>query len=341
MKTPTIELVRTSRRRRSRGAALLAVLWLAAALSAIAFTLANTVRGEIERSSTDADGLKGYYLAEGAIDRMLVYIESGPAFPGPDGKPMFQDNTRVLQLNFPTGVVRTEYIPENSKLNVNMVQRQELTNLLLALGADRIGGPGRADAIVAGILDWRGGTPGGSFTQFDQYYLSLTPSFRARHASVQEIEELLLVRGVTPDLFYGGYTQNAEGKLIPHDGLRDCLSVYGSTGALDVNTVTPEVMMAVGVPAETASAIMALRKIGPIREMAQLAPFNNGGRGMGRLGIVGGSMITLRATAQLRLSDGKLSDMRRSVSALVKLMGTDYEPPFHIMRWYDNPGTLQ
>src|ERR1700730_4920748 len=99
MKTPTT----------NKGAALLAVLWLTAALSAIAFTLANTVRGEIERSSTDADGLKAYYLAAGAIDRMLVYIESGSDFLGPDGKPLFQaDVTRVLQLNYPTGVVRAE-----------------------------------------------------------------------------------------------------------------------------------------------------------------------------------------------------------------------------------------
>src|SRR5437016_4535429 len=102
-----------------RGAALLTVLWLSAALSAIAFTMANTVRGEVERSSTDADGLKAYYLATGAIDRTLVYIESGSAYTGPDGKPLIQQETRVLQLNFPTGVARVEYIPENSKLNVN------------------------------------------------------------------------------------------------------------------------------------------------------------------------------------------------------------------------------
>src|SRR5580692_10343779 len=111
----------------SRGAALLTVLWLTAALTAIAFTLANTVRAEVERSSTDADGLKAYYLAEGAIDRTLVYIESTVgAFAGPDGKPRFQqDKTRVLQLNFPTGIARVEYIPENSKLNVNMASPPE------------------------------------------------------------------------------------------------------------------------------------------------------------------------------------------------------------------------
>lgn len=337
MRTTTIESTRR-RRRYSGGAALLLVLWLTAALSAIAFTLANTVRGEVERSSTDADGLKAYYLAAGAIDRLLVYIESGPAMPGPDGKPRFQPGqTHVLQLDYPTGVVRAEYIPENSKLNVNLAPPVELDNLLVALGAN----PNQTQSIVAGIVDWRSGTPGGSFSELDQYYLSLPPSFRARHASLQEIEELLLVRGVTPDLFYGSYTRGAEGRLIPHAGLRDCLSVYGSIGALDVNSVTPEVMVAVGVASETAAAIVALRKMEPIRNMVQLAPFSNGGKGMGRLGMSTGTIVTLRATAQLRLPNGQLSDLHRTVSAMVKLWGPDFNPPFHIMRWYDDAPILQ
>lgn len=320
-----------------RGAALLAVLWLAAALSAIAFTLANSVRGEIERSSTDADGLKAYYLAAGAIDRTLVYIQSGPQFVGPDGKPIWQiDVTRELHLNFPTGIATVDYIPENSKLNVNFAPPVELNRLLEALGVD----PERAQAITAGIVDWRSGTPGGSFSQFDQYYMSLTPSFQARHASLQEIEELLLVRGVTPDLFYGGYTQAADGRLIPHDGLRDCLSVYGSTGALDVNTVAPETMVAVGVPPETAAAIVTLRKTTLIRDMSQVAAFSTGG-GVARLGIVNGPIGTIRATARLRLSNGQLSDVRRTVSAVVKFLKPGWDPPFHIMRWYDNPSVMQ
>ncbi len=314
------------------------VLWLTAALSAIAFTLANTVRGEIERSSTDSDGLKAYYLAEGAIDRALIYIESGPAFLGPDKKPLFDRNvTRLLRLDFPTGVSMVEYIPENSKLNVNMATPAELTNLLLALGAD----PGRAESIAAAIQDWRGGTPGGSFSAFDQYYLSLTPSFRARHASFQEIEELLLVRGVTPDLFYGSYTRDGQGRFIPHAGLRDCLSVYGSTGTLDVNGVTPEVMISVGIAPDTAAAIVAMRKIAPIHDMSQLAPFNSGGKGIARLGMAGGSIATIRATARLKLPNGQLSDLQRTVSALVKFWGPEVNPPFHIMRWYDNASILQ
>ena len=54
---------------KQRGAALLAVLWLSAILAAIAFSLATTVRGETERTSTLTEGVRGYYFATGALER--------------------------------------------------------------------------------------------------------------------------------------------------------------------------------------------------------------------------------------------------------------------------------
>jgi general secretion pathway protein K len=326
---------------------LLAVLWLAAGLSAIALTIANTVRGETERSSTDADGLKAYYLGAGAIDRMLLYLEKSRSGSLDKTAPI-QDYTRVLGLDFPTGVVTGELIPESSKLDVNKAPPKDLLNLLLALGED----PGQAEQTLAGIVDWRGPSPGGSFTQFDQYYLSLTPSFQSRHASFQEIEELLLVRGVTPDLFYGSYTRDAQGQLVPHAGLRDCVSVYGSAATFDVNTVEPAVMQAIGILPGTAAAIVTLRKAAPIRDLGQLGPFGGGGPGMGRLGMEHLAMdnpiaITLRATAQLKLSNGQLSDVRRTVSELVMFLDSQSDllkpgqPPYHVLRWYGNAVALQ
>ncbi len=352
----------------NQGAALLAVLWLAAALSAIALTIANTVRGETERSSTEADGLKAYYLAAGAIDRMLLYLEKpGPVgqggqpagsqrsgFPQPPGsqqnpnQPPMQNYTPVLVLDFPTGVVVGEIIPETSKLDVNKVKSHGTVQP--AAGSGRRSRSGRT--ALAGILDWRGASRGGSFTEFDQYYLSLTPSFQARHASLQEIEELLLVRGVTPDLFYGSYTRDAQGRLSPHDGLRDCLSVYGSVGAVDVNTVEPAVMQAIGIAPDVVAAIVALRKVAPIRNLGQLAPFRGGGPGIGRLAMqrvqIGSALaVTLRATAQLKLSNGQLSDVHRTVSDMVMFLDIDSQllkpgqPPYHVMRWYENAVALQ
>src|SRR5260370_38930935 len=70
-----------------RGVALLSVLWLAAALSAIAFTVANLVRAETERALTGKDAVRAYYLASGAIEPAMLYVQWGPACRNPDGSP--------------------------------------------------------------------------------------------------------------------------------------------------------------------------------------------------------------------------------------------------------------
>ena len=101
--------------------------------------------------------------------------------------------------------------------------------------------------ITGAILDWRGGSPGSAY---DQYYFSISPTFRARHASFQEIEELLFVRGMTPELFYGNFVADEQGALYASGGLRDCLSVWGSMGPFDVNSMSPALMAAVGAPPE-------------------------------------------------------------------------------------------
>lgn len=323
-----------------RGVALLSVLWLVAALTAIAFTVANVVRAETERTSTDRDALRAYYLASGAISRAVLYVQWGPSYRNDDGSPKYYlPPMPWFHFNFPTGLAAVEVIPENAKLNVNTVAPPELKNLLLALGVDG----GRADAIVAGILDWR--TPAAGPTEFDQYYLSLTPSFRSHHSSFEEIEELLLVRGVTPDLFYGSYTRNEDGKLVPHGSLRDCLSIYATVGPIDINTAEPAVMQAVGVSPGTAAAIVAMRKVGLISP-DQLSTLLSGSPAAGRLGVVTtNSMLTLRATARLKLPNGQLSEVQRSVSALVKFLprqfGMGPNLPFSVMRWYDSAVSLQ
>lgn len=310
---------------------MLAVLWLSAALAAIAFSVAATVRGETERAATASDRVRTYYLAEGSIDRGLLWILWGAGPRNPDGSPRFYDPPMpILRMRYPSGEAIVEVMPETSKLDVNAASPDDLLRLVIAVGAD----PDRARGIVTGILDWRAGTPG--LGLFDQYYASRNPSFRARHASMEEIEELLLVRGMTPELFYGSYTRDENGHLIARGGLRDCLSVYGATGQFDVNTAAPALLLSLGIPAESVAAMVAARRVRPFHGAGEAAAFG-AGPAIGRLRVGGNSMWTLRASARLRQPDGKLSDLTRTVAAIVKFLPSDrWDPPYHIVRWYDD-----
>src|SRR5271165_3271202 len=104
------------------GSALIAVMWLSLALSAIAFSLATTVQGETERTSTAIDGIRSYYLAAGAIERAILYMQWGIRYYSPA--------TPVLRLPFPTGEVEVEVIPETAKYNLNRATASDLIRLL-------------------------------------------------------------------------------------------------------------------------------------------------------------------------------------------------------------------
>jgi general secretion pathway protein K len=325
-------------RRQTRGSALLAALWLSAALAAIAFSLATTVRGETDRAGTASDGLRTYYLASAAVHR--TYMEMLWELQQGDPKLLKIHRAGLTLLEFPEGVAEVEVTGESSKLNINDEKPEVLFRLLLALGVEA----GHARETALAIEDWRRPWPAGTVTEFDQYYLSLTPSFRSRHASFQETEELLQVKGVTPDLYYGTWVANPEAahtelRLVPRGGLIGCLSVFGS-GSVDINAATPEVLLAIGIPQDVVYSIANRRRALAIRP-EELGPMSEAlGPASTRLRANGSDTIyTIRATARLRLPGGQLSDLQRAVGAMVKFKPSNDDAPLHILRWYDTAWT--
>jgi hypothetical protein len=303
------------------------VLWISAALAALGFSLASTVRGETDRTSTEIDEVRGYYLATGAVDRaaveLLWSIASQP------GERKIKQGSAWVDYTFPSGVAHVELIPETAKLDINTVPPDRLARLIAALGVE----PGTAMEITQGIVARRGGTAGANS-------LPPGPTFPGTPASFQEIEELLSVSGVTPEIFYGTYipTQGdpgaGGGRLIRRHGLVECLSVFGSGNLVDANTADPAVLAALGLTPDGIQLLLRERVVPltPAR-LAQLQPML--GPGAQFLRLEGNSILTIRATAQVRLANGQLSDMKRTVAALVKYMPSGYSTPIHILRWYD------
>lgn len=315
--------------RHKRGSALLTVLWLSAALAAIAFSVSSSVRAETDRVETDSNGLRAWYLATGAVERGIQWMAWGDSFRNEDGTARFwQYNAPRMNMAFPSGTAVVEMIPESAKLNVNQASADDLTKVITAVGGDA----GKAREIAGAILDWRGGSEGASPN--DQYYFGISPTFRARHASFEEIEELLFVRGMTPELFYGNFVADNQGALYASGGLRDCLSVWGSMGPFDVNTMSPALMAAIGVPPGAISSIVARRNQTPFKDLNDAMAM---GAPTGRIGVGGNFIWTLRASARLKRPDGSPSEVVRIASATVKLVDRKrFQVPVHILRWYDD-----
>ncbi len=311
-----------------RGSALLTVLWLSACLAAIAFSVSSSVRAETDRVEASSNGLRAWYLATGAVERGIQWMVWGDTYRNPDGSPKYwQFGMPRMNMTFPSGSAVVEMIPESAKLDINHASADDLMKVVAAVS----GNADRAMQITEAILDWRGGSPG---SQFDQYYLSISPTFRARHASFQEIEELLFVRGMTPELFYGNFVADGQGALYASGGLRDCLSVWGSMGPFDANSMSPALMAAVGAPPDGVAGIVARRKVQPFKNLNEVGAM---GVPTGRMRIGGNLIWTLRASSRLKRPDGLPSDVVRTASATVKLLDPKlFAIPVHVLRWYDD-----
>ena len=311
-----------------RGGALLMVLWLSAALSAIALSVALSVRSELTRADTAMEGLRAYYLACGAADRAVNYMIYGPGPRNEAGVPRFwEQGMPLLRMPFPEGEAAVEVIPESAKLNVNQATERELVMLLSVLGVP----PEGVQQTAMAIMNWRGGAGG----PFDQMYLARVPSFRAPHASIEQIEELMSIAGITPELFHGGYTRTPQGALIPRAGLRDCLSVYSAGTGLDINTADPAVMLALGAPPQGVEALVNLRRQMPIRQAQLGAARGLLGPAAGRFRLGGERIYTLRATARMRRPDGVLSDLRRTVAMTVQIDSKSSPDLYRVLAWQD------
>lgn len=316
-------------RRSSKGTALLAVLWLTAALSAIAFSIADTVRAEAERGITAQDNVRAYYLARGAVERTLFLLHNDD---GGGASPALRfAGRRRLYFQEELGDTLVEFISEKGKLPLRSLTPPLLNNLLLTLGEP----PELASSITEQLFStapprilWSGQNS------------STPPAFRPLLASMENVEELLLVPGITSELLYGRYSRMPDGSLINLGGLSDFLSpqLQESSG-LDPFSVHPSLLVALGMDPAAARNFADLRR-NTFNPIPFLARMNN----LGSIARVGfrpdlGDIFQVRATARVRLPNGTLSQTRRTVALLIKYVAPNpryfWISPWTHLRWYD------
>jgi len=302
-------MITSSQRRDETGGALLTVLWVSAALAAIALSVSTSIRAETDRAGTAADGLRATYLATGSVDRAIQWLLWGTGSDQFFDRHQYSEKSRFY-FSYPSGDAVVEMTPEAAKLNINQASGDDLMRLVTALTGD----PQRAAQVSAGIQGWRGG--GGSAAA-DSSSQSPGSTFQPRGASFEEIEELLLVPGMTPELYYGNYAPEGN-RLSPRGGLRESLSVWGSNGPFDANAVSPALLEMLGAPPAAIAQLMQRRAQAPFRNLAEVAAL---GVPVDRLEVNGEHLIwNIRATARLRRPDGSPSEVVRSASAVAKLV---------------------
>ena len=141
-------------------------------------------------------------------------------------------------------------IPLNALTDSNGIV---LKNLLINMGYQQED----AETVLDSILDWRDEDELHRLHGAEsEYYMSLPNPYKAKNGPFDTVEELLLVKGVTPVMLYG------DGKK---KGIINFLTVSSNANTVNVNAAPKEVLMAVpGMDPTKVDSLMIQRKATPV-----------------------------------------------------------------------------
>ena len=210
-----------------RGQALVPVILVVFILTTLAIAFTASSKREIKATSNFNAATVQYNAARGAANLVMTAIAQvslngytyGIYPPGPD-----TDANGWMPIG--GAWVKVDVTDTAAFLNINYVTAAQL-ELMTVFGQN---GP-----VADAIIDWR--TPETTATSDgakSDYYQGLNPAYNCKDAPFDTVEELLLVKGITPSLLYG----TPEGNVInAQDAPADALnaanenSVGGGSGA--------------------------------------------------------------------------------------------------------------
>jgi general secretion pathway protein K len=262
-----------------RGIALFLVLWVMALLTVIAGEFCHAIRTEVNVTRNFKEETQAYYIAVSGLFWAVGGLVVNERVPRPVKAPGSEEgqadirpqiNTDVPAIPFGEGQFKIEKMNESGKVNLNragaLVLKMMLNNFQIE--------DARKNIIVDSIMDWRDKDNLHRLNGAeDDYYLSLPQPYKCKNGDFTSIEELLLVRGVTPEIFHGG--------------LKDMVSVYQDkeTGPvsdiqrrtgfdfnkININAASPRMLRALpGITEEIVQAIVKYRDKNDFRSLTDL-----------------------------------------------------------------------
>ena len=315
-----------------RGFAVIIVMVAVTVLAILAGALAVFMKVESQLAQNGNDDEKLLWLGRAGVERACWILAQEPGSPtclkqiwagGPGYGPETNGPLAGISLeNFSVGdgSVSLKIIEQESKININRADTPLLTQILTTMGADA----GSLSLVADSIQDWiqPGDAPRPAGAKSD-YYQGLTPPYNAKNAPVDDLEELQLIKGVTPEMFKGtppdpdatfqhhklGFG-NAPGQAPDYSfGLRDVLTPY-SSGKININIADSNVLACIpGIDGDAIQNIMTYRNsesgmnasdgvfqnLGPLNAMIS-NPL--GQQQVGRYLDVHGTVYEVHATAQ-------------------------------------------
>ncbi|MCK4533900.1 MAG: general secretion pathway protein GspK [Syntrophobacterales bacterium] len=320
------------------GIALFLVLWVLALLTVIVGEFCYTMRTEVNITRNFKEETEAYYIAGAGLNRAIVELIRNEKIPQKVNAPESDEeeeerlriNTDIPPVPFGGGQFKVHVASESGKINLNTANIRLLRMMLSGFGLE----DEDRDVIVDSILDWRDKD---HFHRVngaeDDYYRSLSEPYECRDGDFKSVGELLLVRGMMPELFYGGLddivTVYEDDKVFKSKKKKKTLA-----GKVNINAATYNMLISLpGMTGDLAREIIDYRKVSDFKSVSEI------------IEIVGAevynsikSYLTIKTIPYYTITsvgiagDGKT---RRGVEALVKI-DAKAKKGYRIIRWLDD-----
>jgi general secretion pathway protein K len=242
-----------------RSSILIITLWVLGFLTIFVVNLGFMVRSQLQFADHLQDRLKMYYLAQAGIERAVAELYKDENVSQDTLNESWSNNQEFFK-DFPLGggFITTSYklgsqngqegitlygaMDESSKIDVNNAPVDILITLLERIGQVE---PEEAIDIAWAIVDWRDPdvalSPGGAE---DEYYQGLSSRYGCKNGRFQILEELLLVKGMTLEIF---------------SKIKGLITVYG-TEKVNINTASYDCLYALGLSSSLCDRIIKFRQ---------------------------------------------------------------------------------
>lgn len=290
---------------------LLTVLVVIAFLALAAYRYNDLMRSEYLASHGAQRSAESRALAESGLNYSMAVLFAGQgqlAVNTSQSLEVDPANSSPLKGSFQ--IIQVE--EESAKLNLNSLLDLDSSGDTLRQVLEKVQStiPEMTDDVIAAIIDWMDEDDDleeqGAETE---YYMALDPPYRAKNAPVDSIEELLLVRGVTPALLNGSGTSPGLKSLFTVNTREVNFESDGTTivrlNEGDLTTLESGLSTALGEPS-VSQFIMAYRLYGNTKSSGSSGGSSSAGGGAASSPSSGGSSSTSGASGGSSSTSGGL-----------------------------------
>ena len=270
-----------------------------------------------DRAESNIDSLQEDWANPDKIDELLSEIS-------------FDDGTLAVTISDEMGRIQVNALvtfPDSR--NFNDSQRQLLERYLNYFrdAGEETPEDSQPPAIINSLKDWLDSDDDEAITGLSgaesAYYQDLSPSYSSRNGPIADINDLLLVKGITAELFYGSTEK---------PGMADSLTVYGMTpgagtsftfpGKININTAELPVLVAM-LPSENTDLAQAFFELRQEAATDKDAPDLSDPTWYKNIAGVGGmnldtKLITIASDIFRIISEAKVNDSVLTASAVVQ-----------------------